>query len=141
MEIFLLISHASLALLILVVVLLQQGKGAEMGASFGAGSSQTLFGSQGSGSFFVRLTAIIMALFFATSLALTIIAKGKANFSYEDQGLAPLIEDQRENHLPDLPTNLPTMGTDNQTTDTDIKNDNYRKQETKAGQTDSPSSK
>ncbi|SQI43431.1 Preprotein translocase band 1 subunit [Leminorella richardii] len=52
------------------MVMLQQGKGANMGASFGAGASATLFGSGGSGNFMTRTTAILAALFFIISLAL-----------------------------------------------------------------------
>ena len=52
------------------LVMLQQGKGADMGASFGAGASGTLFGSSGSGNFMTRMTGILAALFFIISLAL-----------------------------------------------------------------------
>ncbi len=58
--------------------MLQQGKGAEAGASFGAGASQTVFGGQGSGNFFTRATAILAAVFFATSFGLAIVAKNQA---------------------------------------------------------------
>ena len=50
------------------LVMLQQGKGADMGASFGAGASGTLFGSSGSGNFMTRMTGILAALFFIISL-------------------------------------------------------------------------
>ena len=49
--------------------MLQQGKGAEMGASFGSGSSQTIFGAVGSGNLFSRLTAILVAVFLSPALA------------------------------------------------------------------------
>ena len=49
---------------------MQQGKGADAGASFGSGASQTIFGSQGSGSFITKITALFVTLFFATSLSL-----------------------------------------------------------------------
>lgn len=52
------------------LVMLQQGKGADMGASFGAGASATLFGSGGSGNFMTRMTAVLATLFFIISLAL-----------------------------------------------------------------------
>ena len=52
------------------LVMLQQGKGADMGASFGAGASATLFGSGGSGNFMTRMTAVLATLFFVISLAL-----------------------------------------------------------------------
>src|SRR5690625_1031087 len=63
------------ALAIIGLILLQQGKGAVAGASFGGGVSQTVFGSQGSSGFFARATAILAVVFFATSFGLAIIAK------------------------------------------------------------------
>lgn len=75
MESILLVVHVIVALVIIGLIMLQQGKGAEMGASFGSGSSQTVFGSVGSGNFFSRMTAILAAVFFATSFALAVIAK------------------------------------------------------------------
>jgi preprotein translocase subunit SecG len=53
---------------IIALVMLQQGKGADMGAGFGAGASGTVFGSRGSGSFFTRATAILAAVFFINCL-------------------------------------------------------------------------
>jgi preprotein translocase subunit SecG len=67
--------HLLIALIIVALVLLQQGKGAEAGASFGAGASQTMFGSSGSWNFFSRMTAIFATLFFVTSISLAVIAK------------------------------------------------------------------
>ena len=52
------------------LIMLQQGKGADMGASFGAGASATLFGSSGSGNFMTRMTALLATLFFIISLVL-----------------------------------------------------------------------
>lgn len=75
MENLILVVHLLVALAIVGLILLQQGKGAEMGASFGAGASQTLFGSSGSGNFFSRMTAILATVFFITSFTLAIIAK------------------------------------------------------------------
>ena len=69
--------HVLIAISIIGLILLQQGKGADMGASFGGGSSQTLFGAPGGGSVLPRITAILVALFFATSFGLAIIAKQK----------------------------------------------------------------
>ncbi|EAA3799283.1 preprotein translocase subunit SecG, partial [Salmonella enterica subsp. enterica] len=57
----------------------QQGKGADAGASFGAGASGTVFGSQGSATFMSRFTAILAAVFFITSLGLAYFAKEKAD--------------------------------------------------------------
>jgi preprotein translocase subunit SecG len=73
--------HVLVAIAIIALVLLQQGKGAEMGASFGSGGSQTLFGSQGSGNFLSHSTAILVAVFFATSIGLSLLAKHKVQIS------------------------------------------------------------
>ena len=74
MEKLVLIVHILTALAIIGLILLQQGKGAEAGASFGAGASNTVFGSQGSGNFFSRLTAILATVFFVTSFGLAMLA-------------------------------------------------------------------
>lgn len=65
-----LVVHVLAAIGLIVLVLLQQGKGADAGAAFGSGASATVFGSQGSGSFMTRTTAILATIFFLTSLAL-----------------------------------------------------------------------
>lgn len=59
---------------IVVLVLLQQGRGADVGAAFGSGASQTLFGARGSANFLSRTTAILAAVFFAANLALAWLA-------------------------------------------------------------------
>lgn len=74
-----LIVHLLLALAIIGLIMLQQGKGADMGASFGAGASQTLLGSGGSGNVLTRATAWLVALFFVTSFGLAIIATQKTS--------------------------------------------------------------
>ncbi len=62
--------HVILAGLIIGLVLLQRGKGAEAGAGFGAGASGTVFGARGASTLFSKLTAVFAALFFITSLTL-----------------------------------------------------------------------
>ncbi|GGF56161.1 preprotein translocase subunit SecG [Alteromonas lipolytica] len=66
----LLVAYLIVALLLIGFVLIQQGKGADMGASFGAGGSNTVFGSSGSGNFMTRTTGILATLFFVISLVL-----------------------------------------------------------------------
>ncbi len=73
-----LIGHTLIALLIIVLVLLQRGKGADAGAAFGAGASGTVFGARGSGSFFSRATAILATAFFASSLTLAYLSSQKS---------------------------------------------------------------
>ena len=63
--------HVLIAIGLIGFVLLQHGKGADMGAAFGSGSSGSLFGAAGSANFLSRTTAVLAAVFFATSLALT----------------------------------------------------------------------
>ena len=77
MENIILIIHFIIAILIIGFVLIQQGKGAEAGASFGAGASQTVFGSSGSWNFFSKITAVLATLFFVTSVTLAVYAKNK----------------------------------------------------------------
>ncbi len=67
----LLILQVVLGLAIIGLVLLQQGKGADMGAAFGAGSSGAVFGAGGGGSFFTRATAVLATLFFVNSVLLS----------------------------------------------------------------------
>ena len=71
--------HLLVALGVVALVLLQQGKGADAGASFGSGASATVFGSQGSATFLSRLTAILAGVFFLTSLGLAFFAKQQAD--------------------------------------------------------------
>jgi len=86
LETVIIIVHLVGALGIVGFVLIQQGKGAETGASFGSGASGTVFGSQGSSNFLSRLTAVLATVFFATSLGLAYYAKDRAN-SISQMGL------------------------------------------------------
>ena len=76
--------HVLVALAIVGLILLQQGKGADAGASFGGGSSQTLFGASGGGNALTQATAILAAVFFATSFGLAVIAKQNAALPVND---------------------------------------------------------
>ena len=78
MEQIILIVHLLVALAIIGLIMLQQGKGADMGASFGSGASQTLFGSDGSGNVLTKATAWLVALFFASSFGLALLANQKS---------------------------------------------------------------
>jgi preprotein translocase subunit SecG len=69
-----LVAHVVVAVALVALVLLQQGKGADAGAAFGSGASTTMFGSQGSASFLSRTTAILATVFFLTSLTLAYFA-------------------------------------------------------------------
>ena len=78
MEQIILVAHLLVALAIIGLIMLQQGKGADMGASFGAGGAQTLFGSDGSGNVLTKATVLLVALFFASSFGLALLANQKS---------------------------------------------------------------
>ncbi|KFX71834.1 preprotein translocase subunit SecG [Pseudomonas taeanensis MS-3] len=79
LETVIVVFHLLGAIGVVVLVLLQQGKGADAGASFGSGASGTVFGSQGSSTFLSRVTGILATAFFLTSLGLGYFAKEKAD--------------------------------------------------------------
>ena len=78
MDIVVHVVHVLAALGLIGLVLIQHGKGADAGASFGGGGSQTVFGSAGSANFLTRATAILAVLFFITSMALAWMARQEA---------------------------------------------------------------
>lgn len=78
METVVWIVHVLAALGVVGLVLMQHGKGADMGAAFGSGASGSLFGSSGSANFLSRATAILAAVFFATSMTLTYFSGAKS---------------------------------------------------------------
>lgn len=82
MHTFVLVVHIILAILMIVLILVQHGKGADAGASFGGGGAATVFGASGSGNFLTRLTAILTALFFITSISLAVFAKKQTSDAY-----------------------------------------------------------
>ncbi|EAP0130576.1 preprotein translocase subunit SecG [Salmonella enterica subsp. enterica serovar Poona] len=87
------------------LIMLQQGKGADMGASFGAGASATLFGSSGSGNFMTRMTAVLATLFFIISLVLGNINSNKTHKGSEWENLsAPAKTEQTQPAVPAQPT-------------------------------------
>jgi preprotein translocase subunit SecG len=71
------VAHVLIALSIIGLVLLQHGKGADMGSGFGGGASSSLFGATGSANFLSRTTAVLAAIFFLTSLGLAYLASEK----------------------------------------------------------------
>ncbi|OEF25839.1 preprotein translocase subunit SecG [Vibrio rumoiensis] len=83
----LLVIYLLAALGVIGLVLIQQGKGADMGASFGAGASNTVFGSGGSGNFLTRSTAIFATIFFIISLVLGHMSTAKDESQFAAPGL------------------------------------------------------
>lgn len=80
------------ALALIVLVLIQHGKGADMGASFGAGGSATIFGSSGTGNFLTRTTTVLATLFFALSLLLGNLSTDRVKAVDEWQDLSVPVE-------------------------------------------------
>jgi preprotein translocase subunit SecG len=78
MDVLIMVVHVISALGIIGLVLLQHGKGADMGAAFGSGSSGSVFGSAGSANFMSRTTAILAVIFFASSIGLTVVGSKKS---------------------------------------------------------------
>ena len=107
MQQFLIILHILVCVSIITLVLMQQGKGSDIGAAFGSGSSNTLFGSQGSMPFFMKLTAICAVLFFATGLAIARLgadAQHSARPNLPTTTTAPAVPDLPVNNIaPSLP--------------------------------------
>ncbi|MDQ3185056.1 MAG: preprotein translocase subunit SecG [Pseudomonadota bacterium] len=77
METVIWVVHVVSAISVIVLVLLQHGKGADMGAAFGSGSSGSLFGASGSANFLSRTTGALAAVFFITSLGLTYLSSNR----------------------------------------------------------------
>jgi preprotein translocase subunit SecG len=88
MEAVLLTIHVIVAVLLVGVVLVQRGQGADMGVSFGGGGAQTLFGSGGSGSFLGKLTGGLAAVFMTTSLTLAFFTQQEVG-SVVERNAAP----------------------------------------------------
>lgn len=87
LESILLVVHLGVAVAVCGLVLLQHGKGADMGAAFGSGSSGSLFGASGSANFLSRSTAVLAALFFLSSLGLTYLGATHAPKDVMQQGV------------------------------------------------------
>ena len=102
MEILILVIHVIAALAIIGLVLLQHGKGADVGAAFGGGASGSVFGATGSANFMSRATAVLAVMFFATSLGLTYFSGHKT----EHRGVMAT----KPATAPSLPAQIPGQG-------------------------------
>ena len=111
MEKIILVVHILVAFAVIGLVMIQQGKGADAGASFGGGASQTVFGGAGSGNFLSRLTAIFATVFFITSLALAYIASEKAKGSSFEEGIPVLQQESLEQDAPVVEEYAPATDT------------------------------
>jgi len=90
MQPIILLIHIIICVAIVGLVLLQQGKGAQMGAAFGSGASQTLFGSRGPAGFLLKLTSLLLVCFFATCLTLGFEAAKEAKAATQLTGPMPV---------------------------------------------------
>ena len=100
MSTFLVIIHTIVSIALILIILLQTGKGADMGAAFGGGSSQTLFGSTGSSTFLGKLTTVAAVVFMLTSLGLAYLSGHRTTSSIMTDTKAP-IEQQAAPAAPD----------------------------------------
>ena len=111
---FVLSLHILIGLVVIGLVLMQHGKGADMGAAFGSGASGSLFGSSGSANFLSRTTGVLAAVFFLTSLSLSYIATNKPRISGS-------VMDNTVNTAPATPAKtelpVPTEAADSKTKD------------------------
>lgn len=103
MYIFLVIIHVMVCFLMVGAILLQSGKGAEIGASFG-GSSQTVFGSRGPANFLSKFTVVVAAVFMLTALSLAILAKERTFSST----VIDLNKKETTQTAPETPSTAPT---------------------------------
>lgn len=116
MENIITVVHVLAAASLIGLILLQHGKGADMGAAFGSGASGSLFGVSGSSNFLSRATALSVTVFFATSLALAYIASHRSSSGSVIQ-LPASIEKNAETGnaatetTPAIPDSVPAVGT------------------------------
>lgn len=107
-----LIIHTLIAISIVVLVLIQRGKGASAGAAFGSGASGTVFGSRGSTSFFSRATGILATAFFATSLTLAYISSQQSGLTdslMEDVSVGTQLEREAPQAAPSATDGVPAL--------------------------------
>jgi len=113
----LLVIHVVMAVSLLLLVLIQHGKGADAGAAFGSGSSSTVFGSQGSASFLTRLTAVLATGFFISSMTLAYFTR-QAVGERQDVNISISEEKSAAEQIPDdapvaeMPSDVPASVAD-----------------------------
>lgn len=109
MSIFLIIMHVIVCIALIMIVLLQTGKGADMGAAFGGGSSQTLFGSSGASTFLGKATTVAAVVFMLTSLGLAYMSGNRGGDSImmdkkpPIEQTVPAVPDKSAQPSPDVP--------------------------------------
>ena len=99
------------AIALTVLVLLQQGKGADVGAAFGSGSSNTVFGASGSAPFLTKLTTWLSIVFFAITFGIAYLAKERVA-SVDTEGIPQINVERGNNEAIDLPLSKDSSGRD-----------------------------
>ena len=99
------------AIALTVLVLLQQGKGADVGAAFGSGSSNTVFGASGSAPFLTKLTTWLAIVFFAITFGIAFLAKERVA-SVDTEGIPQINVERGNNEAIDLPLSKDSSGRD-----------------------------
>lgn len=117
-ETLILVVHVLAAISIIGLVLMQQGRGAEMGAGFGGGSSGTVFGSGGAGNFMTRLTTAVAVVFFLTSFGLAFFAKEKSEAA-RSVGVPEVVQEAPDRDVPE-PASEGAAAGDEQSVDSEI---------------------
>lgn len=99
--------HFVLCLFMIVTILLQAGKGADIGAAFGAGSSQTLFGPRGAATLLSKITTVAALMFLVTSVSLATLHKNRASIDMKDSVIERAPEEKPVQVEPEEPTDQP----------------------------------
>lgn len=107
------ILHVIAAVCLVLLVLVQQGKGSMMGSAFGSGASQTVFGSRGSGSFLLKLTIMFVVIFFSTSIALNYMATKMTKHQESLSGISAKLQHGSTTNVPPpvSPSSIPANAT------------------------------
>ncbi|MEW8508826.1 MAG: preprotein translocase subunit SecG [Candidatus Thiodiazotropha sp.] len=107
MQTILTVFHIFLAVGLVGLILIQHGKGADMGAAFGSGASGTVFGAKGSASFLTRTTALLATLFFVTSMVMAYFASQRTEqagvMEALEQAPAAQVEEVQQSDIPPIP--------------------------------------
>ncbi len=107
MSVLLVFIHIIVCVALIMIVLLQTGKGADMGAAFGGGSSQSLFGSTGASTFLSKATTVAAVVFMITSLALAYMSSNRTGKSIMTNTPAPVSAPASSETKPDAAQNMP----------------------------------
>jgi preprotein translocase subunit SecG len=102
--------HVIVCIFLVLVVLLQSGKGADLAGAFGGGATQTAFGSRGPASFLTRMTTAVAVIFMVTSISLAMMGDRRATTSdrsiLDERATTPVQEQQTDTNV--VPTSVPT---------------------------------